>query len=131
MDLAGNGELPDVDEQGKRKPVRSVVRAWLLRCPRCGRHKLFAGLFRMLPECPNCHLNFEREPGFYLGAIYFNYGLTSLIATVGFMMMRFGLGYSANTTLAITVLFAVLFPVLFFRHARSLWLGFDQLIDPQ
>jgi hypothetical protein len=27
--------------------------------------------------------------------------------------------------------FVVLFPLLFFRFARSLWLGFDELIDPQ
>jgi uncharacterized protein (DUF983 family) len=108
-----------------------VWRAWLLLCPRCGKGKLFNGLFQMLAECPNCHLNYEREPGFYLGAIYFNYGLTSLIATIGFMVMRFGMDYSAKTALTITVAFAVLFPILYFRHARSLWLGFDEFIDPQ
>ncbi|HEY7911564.1 MAG TPA: hypothetical protein VIG62_06595, partial [Blastocatellia bacterium] len=31
-----------------------------------------------------------------------------------------------------TILFvlAVLLPILFYRHARSLWLSFDYLIDP-
>lgn len=118
-------------QQPRRRPVRTVLRAWLLRCPRCGQGKLFSGLFRMRSACESCQLSFEREPGFYLGAIYFNYGLTSIIATMGFMVLRFGWRMDAQQALAITVAFAVLFPILYFRHARSLWLGFDQLIDPQ
>jgi hypothetical protein len=27
--------------------------------------------------------------------------------------------------------FILIFPLLFFRHSRSLWLGFDQWRDPQ
>jgi hypothetical protein len=27
--------------------------------------------------------------------------------------------------------FVLLFPLVFFRHSRSLWLGFDQWRDPQ
>jgi uncharacterized protein (DUF983 family) len=125
----GNSESPQ--PAPKRQPFRQMVRAWLLRCPRCGQGKLFAGMIKMLPECPQCRLNYEREPGFYLGAIYFNYGLTSVIATIGFMVLRFAFDYPAKTALTITVTFAILFPVLYFRHARSLWLSFDQLIDPQ
>jgi hypothetical protein len=30
-----------------------------------------------------------------------------------------------------TLAFALLFPLWFFRYARSLWLGFDQFIDPR
>lgn len=130
-DLENAGESSEAEQQSKRQPLRSVLRAWRLRCPRCGKGKLFSGIFRMLTECPHCRLNYEREPGFYLGAIYFNYGLTSVMATVGFMVMRFGWDYSAKTALTVTLAFAVLFPVLFFRHARSLWLSFDQLVDPQ
>lgn len=81
--------------------------------------------------CERCQLQFEREPGFYLGAIYCNYGLTSVIATAGFLIMRYALHYSSQTALAVTVTFAILFPIFFFRHARSLWLTFDQLVDPQ
>ncbi|MEY4176819.1 MAG: hypothetical protein RLY70_393, partial [Planctomycetota bacterium] len=27
--------------------------------------------------------------------------------------------------------FTVLFPMWFFRYARALWLGFDQMMDPR
>jgi hypothetical protein len=33
--------------------------------------------------------------------------------------------------MAITLAFALLFPIWFFRYARSLWLGFDQFMDPR
>ena len=85
----------------------------------------------MHPECPHCSLDFEREPGFYLGAIYCNYGLTSVIATIGFMVLRFGYGWPARQALWVTVAFAVVFPIVFFRHARSLWLGMDEFWDPR
>lgn len=121
-------------EDGKpsRSPSlpRRMLRALRLRCPRCGVGQLFRGL-RMRDVCGSCQLQFEREPGFYLGSIYFNYGLTSVLATVGFLVIRFGLRYNNQTALAVTVTFAILFPMLLHRHARSFWLAFDQLIDPQ
>ena len=85
----------------------------------------------MQHTCDSCELKFEREPGFYLGSIYFNYGLTSVLATVGFLVIRFGMQQSNQLALAVTVTFAILFPLLMHRHARSFWLAFDQLIDPQ
>ena len=121
-------------EGGKSRPAtklpRRLLRALLLRCPRCGAGRLFQGL-RMREACDSCQLQFEREPGFYLGSIYFNYGLTSVLATVGFLVIRFGLQRSNQTALTVTVAFAVLFPLLLHRHARSFWLAFDELIDPQ
>jgi hypothetical protein len=36
----------------------------------------------MWPQCPNRSLKFEREAGYFLGAMYISYGL-GLIAIVG------------------------------------------------
>ncbi|HUY88529.1 MAG TPA: DUF983 domain-containing protein [Pirellulales bacterium] len=109
---------------------RTVVRSCRLRCPRCGGSSLFRGWFTMWPECKACHLPFHREPGFYLGSIYFNYGLTALIVTVAYFAMYFGTQISQTAALALLMGFCFLFPVWFFRYARSLWLGMDQYIDP-
>ena len=75
-------------------------------------------------------MTYEREPGFFLGTIYFNYGLTALVATIAFPVMVFVLRVDQNVALPITMAFVLLFPLWFFRYARSLWLGFDQYIDP-
>jgi len=85
----------------------------------------------MHKRCSGCGLQFERESGFFLGAIYFNYGLTALIVTVAFMVLTITQAIPRNQIMAGTLTFSILFPILFFRHARSLWLGFDFMIDPR
>ena len=59
-----------------------VSRALRLRCPVCGEGQLFKGLFSMHPTCPHCGIKYEREPGFFLGSIYINYGITALIVAI-------------------------------------------------
>lgn len=109
---------------------RTVFRSGRLRCPRCGDSGLFDGWFTMRPFCDECRLDFRQEPGFYLGSIYFNYGLTALIVTVAYFTLYFGTGLSDRSLLIGLTAFCVLFPLWFFRYARSLWLGFDQYWDP-
>ena len=113
------------------------MRAWIillrscrLRCPRCGRGRLFRGFFAMHPDCGHCGLNFFREPGFYLGSIYVNYGLTAGIVTVSYLTLSLVWGVSPRLLLWTETAFCLLFPLWFFRYARSLWLGFDQFLDP-
>ena len=108
-----------------------VGRALLLRCPYCGRGKLFRGWFAMHDQCESCGRSFQREPGFFLGSIYFNYGLTALIVAIVYPVLLFGYGLPETPLLVGAGIFTLLFPMLFFRHARSLWLGFDQFADPR
>jgi uncharacterized protein (DUF983 family) len=97
----------------------------------CGQEKLFCGWFSMHSRCPHCDANFEREPGFFLGSIYFNYGLTALICTVLYMSLMFNRHVEHWQLVTATLAIALLFPIWFFRYARSLWLGFDQYMDPR
>jgi uncharacterized protein (DUF983 family) len=107
-----------------------LSRAWRLRCPRCGSAPLFTGWFRMYPRCEHCQLRFEREPGYFLGSIYVNYGLTALLVTIFYFVLFFGGWASPQESLWIVAGFALAFPIWFFRYARSLWLGFDHYWDP-
>ncbi|MFM8291251.1 MAG: DUF983 domain-containing protein [Planctomycetia bacterium] len=106
----------------------SLSRALALRCPRCGGGRLFAGWFRMHPACDRCGLPFTREPGFYLGSIYVNYGITVLL-TGAIYAAILGLGGSHEAALTTCLAVAVLFPVIFFRHARSLLLALDSSVN--
>ncbi len=107
-----------------------VGRALRLRCPRCGGGALFNGWFRMQPQCDQCQLDFVREPGFYLGSIYVNYGLTAFIITGTYFAIFFSDVLSQQATLWSLTAFAVLFPLWFFRYARAVWLAFDEFSDP-
>jgi len=108
-----------------------LSRALRLRCSLCGRGKLFRGWLRMNKQCPHCGVTFEREPGFFLGSIYINYGLTALIVAITYPLLMFN-GIVQKTPLLIgAVAFTVLFPIFVFPWARSIWLGFDQWHDPR
>ena len=79
-------------------------------------------------KCTHCGFSFQREAGFYLGAIYFNYGLTALVVSIVYPVLVFTKTLTSKPALAVCMAFVVLFPLFFFRYARSLWLGFDELI---
>jgi uncharacterized protein (DUF983 family) len=110
--------------------MQLMVRALRLRCPACGQSKMFRGLFAMDEACPNCGRSFRRGPGYLLGSIYFNYGLTALLITALFFAGFFSDAFSSNQLLVALTVFAVLFPIWFFRYARALWIAFDESWDP-
>ncbi len=85
----------------------------------------------MHEQCECCQLTFAREPGFYLGSIYFNYGLTSLLMTAAFLSLFLGFDVSPDKLVWPLTGFCLLFPLWFFRYARSLWFGMDYYFDPQ
>lgn len=111
--------------------LRTILwRSARLRCVRCGRGRLFRGWFHMNPRCENCGLPFERGPGYYLGSIYINYGLTALLVVIGYFTLFFTEWLTGDALLWTATAFCVVFPLWFFRYARSLWLGMDYFFDP-
>jgi uncharacterized protein (DUF983 family) len=101
-----------------------------LRCPRCGAGRLFEKPFKMYEHCTYCDLKFEREQGYFIGAIYINYAATVAIAVPGFFLLDAFTGINIDQQLTLWVPFAVIFPLLFFHHARSLWLVMDHYFNP-
>jgi cytochrome c biogenesis protein CcdA len=86
----------------------------------------------MHETCPQCGAKFEREPGFFLGSIYINYGITAVATLVGYLAMMFSnVPKEEWQRFAILISVAIILPLLLHRHARSLWLGFDQWQDPR
>lgn len=91
---------------------------------------MFGGYFRMHKECDECGLPFDCGAGYYLGSIYINYGITALLIIIGYFSMFLGTEISDKTRLVLLTAFCVLFPLWFFRYARSLWRGMDHYFDP-
>jgi hypothetical protein len=91
---------------------------------------MFRGWFRMNSQCDHCGLKFDRGPGYFLGSIYINYGLTALLITAGYFAGFFLNLLSPDALLWTCTGFCVVFPLWFFRYARSLWLGLDHYFDP-
>ena len=88
-----------LDAVGRLDPSRAMTilkRGLRLVCPRCGKGRLYHTLFSMVPECPECGLPCEPEMGYYVGAIYINYGLTTLIALAGYFILDVYTSISLN-----------------------------------
>ncbi|HEY3227042.1 MAG TPA: DUF983 domain-containing protein [Planctomycetota bacterium] len=108
--------------------LRTILGRSLRRlCPQCGRDKVFLGLLRVKERCGACGFNCRPEGGYYLGAIYINYGLTAFLA----LGLGFWLTLAGRPTAGLIVALAIglLFPLMFFQLSRSLWLGIDMWIS--
>ncbi|HEU4340473.1 MAG TPA: DUF983 domain-containing protein [Candidatus Binatia bacterium] len=114
----------------KRRISALLASGLVLKCPRCGVGRLFRRPFSMYRTCLHCDLKFEREQGYFVGAIYINYAATIMIAVPGFFILDAWTTLTIHQQLGLWVPFAVLFPLLFFHHSRSLWLVLDHLLSP-
>ena len=85
----------------------------------------------MHEHCAVCRLTFEREPGYFVGAIYINYAATAILTISGFLVLDAYTDLSLRAQLALWGAFGIAFPLLFFRHSKSFWLALDHLFDPE
>jgi uncharacterized protein (DUF983 family) len=109
------------------KRVGSYIRAlwlgFLLRCPNCGRGKMFRGLFEMEETCPNCGVRFERQSGESIGGMVINLALAEVITIGGFFLVDALFHVPITHQLLFWIPFTIVFCVLFYRHARAMWVG--------
>jgi uncharacterized protein (DUF983 family) len=95
------------------------------------RTSIYRGFPKMHPRCPVCDLKFEREEGYFLGAMYISYAL-ALIAIVALALLLWATtpwSLQKITVWAI-LLFLPLTPALTL-FSRVLWIYLDWAIDPE
>jgi uncharacterized protein (DUF983 family) len=85
----------------------------------------------MYDRCAVCGLVFEREPGYFVGAIYVNYAATVAISVAGFLVLDHYTTLTVTTQIVMWSAFGIAFPLFFFRYSRSLWLGIEYLFNPE
>ena len=107
-----------------------LIRGLKLECPACGLGRLYESFFRMRDECTYCGLVFAREQGYFVGAIYLNVIATESLIFATYLALILAHRITDQSTYTILFALALLLPVLFHRHARSLWLSLDHLLDP-
>jgi uncharacterized protein (DUF983 family) len=110
--------------------VRRVAAIAALRCPRCLEGRVWRGFLSMNDLCPVCGLRFEREPGYFTGAMVVSYALAvPILGAMVIGLMTLG-GLDAVPALLIgDTAYLVLVPFIF-RYSRVVWLHFDWGIDP-
>jgi len=85
----------------------------------------------MHERCLACDLKFEREEGYFLGAMYISYLMALVVITLIAVLLWSLTGWwITKAVIWAVVLFLPLTPLLTL-FARVLWIYLDQAIDPE
>lgn len=109
----------------------SIVHILNNDCPHCLQGKVFKekniflhiGFPKMNEYCPHCNNKFEKEPGYFYGAMYVNYGLTVAQSIATFTIAQFF--FTENFDLRIIPIIAVVILAMAsinIRLSRLLWI---------
>ncbi len=109
------------------------ARAWAalrLRCPRCCEGAVWRAPFRMHAACPVCHLVYEREPGYFTGAMYASYFLGIFLTLPVWMWMLFA-GAELVPILVVAFLLVLALTPVSFHYSRVIWMHIDCYFNPK
>ncbi len=113
-----------------------IMRGFTRRCARCGSGKLFRHWVAIVDDCPSCGLHFEREQGYWAGALAINF-----VCVGGLLIIAFGIvlaltlpNVNVALTLAIVIPVAALGPLVWYPFSKTIWMAIDraylQRMDP-
>jgi uncharacterized protein (DUF983 family) len=115
-----------------RKPQRSSI--WAMakqRCPNCKRGFVYRRASARNNLCPACGIRFEREPGYYTGAIYIGI-LLAFPVLILFIFLLLYFFRSLDPTDAVILSALGLIPLLpvINRISYVIWIAVDRAISP-
>lgn len=107
------------------------------KCPKCHIGDLyptalfsFSKTFVMYEKCPACRQHYVIEPGFYWGAMYIAYMLSSGLILGGFAILFFAFKLTILQSFFTVLLIVFLLYGFIFRMARSIWINLYVHYDP-
>jgi uncharacterized protein (DUF983 family) len=100
------------------------------RCARCGSGHLFKRWFTMVDDCPRCGLHFEREQGYWAGALAINIGIAGAVFVLAFAV---GLALTAPAIpvaplLAVIVPLMIVVPTFAYPFSKTIWVAVDRAL---
>lgn len=100
-----------------------------LKCPNCHQGNLFASFFKLHKTCPVCAVRFERETGEETGGMSVSIVVLGVVFLLCYPLTEIFTTWPAWVHLLIWLPFSIIFPILFYRYSRSLWIVFLYLTD--
>jgi len=99
-------------------------------CPRCRKTKVFH-IVEMRSACAECGYVYEREPGYFTGAMVVSYVLAvPVLGAIVIGLIAFASLDAVPALLIGDAAYLALVPFIF-RYSRVVWLHFDWAIDPE
>lgn len=107
------------------------------KCPRCHSGELFVNKNpykienwdKMNTDCDVCSLHYEKEPGFFQGAMYVSYAL-GVALSVGVVIINLLVGFNVISFFISNTLAILLLAPMLFRWARCIYLNIFVKYNP-
>jgi uncharacterized protein (DUF983 family) len=101
------------------------------KCPRCNEGDFLEEknilkinkAFKVKEHCPNCGLKYMREPSFFYGAMYVNYGLSVGVAIITFIISYLGFGLTLKQSFLPIILAIIATSPFAVRWSRIIWIN--------
>lgn len=105
----------------------SLVSAVRARCPICDEKRIWRSFGQTYERCPRCGYRFEREEGYWVGAlivaIAIVMGLLLLVFVIPLLLTWPDVPWTPLLVAALVVL--GLSPLVFYPHSKTIWVWLD------
>ena len=110
--------------------MSKVIDVLNCKCPNCKKGKMFSKLGNLLlfkapkmnDRCKECNFKFEKEPGFFFGAMFVSYALVAAEIIASAIVFKYFVNLSYIQVAFITIVVAILLSTVNFRVSRSIWI---------
>jgi uncharacterized protein (DUF983 family) len=108
--------------------TRVLWRGLTLRCARCGGGKLFHNYFTIVEDCPTCGLHFEREQGYWAGALAINIAAVGGLFAICFVALLAATipHVPVGLSLALLLPIVILGPIVYYPFSKTVWVAVDR-----
>jgi uncharacterized protein (DUF983 family) len=104
-----------------------MARGLRRRCPRCGNGGIFDSYFKLKQRCPTCGYSFERESGYWVGAIIINMAVAEIVFFVLFIAVVLATMPDVDwvALLVVALVTNAIMPVIFYPFSKTVWMAGD------
>lgn len=102
-------------------------RAIRRRCPRCGEARAFVGWATLAERCPRCGFKFEREPGYWVGALIINMAVSLFLflVTIATVLAVTWPDVPWDGLFVTTIGLMLVVPAAFYPWSKSMWMAIE------
>lgn len=108
------------------------------KCPRCHEGDFLEEknilkinkAFKIKEHCPTCGLKYMKEPSFYYGAMYVNYGLSVGVGIITFIVSYLAFNLTLKQSFIPIVIVIILTSPFAARWSRSIWINIFEHYNP-
>lgn len=116
----------------ERSSLASLVSAVRKHCPNCDEKNIWRSFGQTREACPNCHFRFEREEGYWTGALIVAIAIVMGLLLMVFVLPMILLWPDVPWTALLIAAFVILglSPVVFYPHSKTIWVWLDLKFNP-